>query len=125
MRGDIEKFGTGFFRIQAELQHLPELRFTLDSVHGFIRSGLDVIPGNKDTAQVRGLIINIEGDMSREEMQEKLKLIHSENFRMFYLLPSLSAEFIEMTIPNKPNSKNQRYRLTKKGKQMKNNLIKK
>ncbi len=137
LRGDIEKFGTGFFRIKAELQHSPELRFTLDSVYGFTRSRLKVNTIKKDTAQVaaqdtaqvtaqvRSLIINIEGDMSREEIQEKLKLTHRENFRKFYLLPTLSAELIEMTIPNKPNSKNQRYRLTKKGKQMKNKLMNK
>ncbi len=41
LRGDIEKFGTGFFRIQAELQNSPELSFVLESINGFTRCGLD------------------------------------------------------------------------------------
>ena len=40
LRGDIEKFGTGFFRIQAELQNSPELSFVLESINGFTRCGL-------------------------------------------------------------------------------------
>ena len=135
LRGDIEKFGTGFFRIQSELKNYPELRFIVESVNGFIRSRIEVKTKvtaqvtAQDTAQVTAQVIDListlEGEMTREEMQKKLKLTHRENFRKFYLLPTLSAELIEMTIPNKPNSKNQRYRLTIKGEQMKNKLIKK
>jgi ATP-dependent DNA helicase RecG len=122
LRGDIEKFGTGFFRIQSEMQNYPELGFTVESVNGFIRSGIDAKGTTtaqdtaQDTAQVVDLLSVLKGEMSREEIQKKLKLTHRENFRKFYLRPALLSELIEMTIPDKPNSKNQRYRLTQKGK---------
>jgi ATP-dependent DNA helicase RecG len=38
------------------------------------------------------------------------------NFRKNYLLPALKAGFLEMTIPGKPQSNKQRYRLTEEGK---------
>lgn len=57
--------------------------------------------------------------MDRKEMQEKLGLFHRENFRSNYLKPALEEGFIEMTIPNKPNSRLQKYRLTGIGKQVK------
>ena len=39
-----------------------------------------------------------------------LGLTDSKNFRERYLVPLLEAGKIEMTIPDKPNSKNQRYK---------------
>lgn len=53
LRGDIEKFGTGFYRIQSELKNSPELRFTLESLNGFVRSGLEATP--QDTTQDKTL----------------------------------------------------------------------
>ena len=50
--------------------------------------------------------------MDRQEIQEKLGLSHRENFRSNYLKPALEQGFIEMTIPNKPNSNLQKYQLT-------------
>jgi len=35
-----------------------------------------------------------------------------KSFRERYLLPALQAGLIEMTIPSKPNSREQKYRLT-------------
>jgi hypothetical protein len=60
--------------------------------------------------------------MDRQEIQDRLGLIHRENFRSNYLKPALEQGFIEMTIPDKPNSSLQRYRLTTLGKQLKNKL---
>ena len=41
---------------------------------------------------------------------EKLNLVHKPTFRKNYLNPALEAKLIERTIPDKPNSKNQKYR---------------
>ena len=48
-------------------------------------------------------------------MQQALGLTHMGHFRTMYLLPALQAGLIEMTIPDKPSSRNQRYRLTPEG----------
>ena len=48
-------------------------------------------------------------------MQEALDLKHRAHFNHIYLLPALRAGLIEMTIPGKPRSSRQRYRLTPAG----------
>lgn len=48
--------------------------------------------------------------MLREEIQEKLGLKDRKSFIQRYLKPALEAGLIEMTIPDKPTSRLQRYR---------------
>ncbi|MCK6615198.1 MAG: putative DNA binding domain-containing protein [Ignavibacteriaceae bacterium] len=67
------------------------------------------------TAQVKELLSVFTGEHSRLELQEKLSLAHRENFRKKYLQPALEQKLIELTIPDKPNSRKQKYRLTAKG----------
>lgn len=45
----------------------------------------------------------------RTQLMEKLGLKSREGFRRNYLRPALDRKLIEMTIPDKPNSRNQRY----------------
>jgi predicted transcriptional regulator len=54
--------------------------------------------------------------MTREEMQKQLRITNRKYFRENYLKPAIKSGLIEMTIPDKPNSRNQKYRLTQKGK---------
>ena len=56
--------------------------------------------------------------MSRKSLQKALGLKNDEYFRKAYLIPALSAGLIAMTIPDKPNSPLQRYRLTEKGRNL-------
>ena len=77
------------------------------------------------TPQVGQLIKAIDGTQSREELQEKLDLKDREHFRKSYLNEALLLELIEMSIPDKPNSRNQKYRLTPKGKALKEQMKKK
>ena len=53
--------------------------------------------------------------MSRAELQNAVKLIDRLNFRVGYLNPALQAGLIEMTMPDKPTSRHQRYRRTPAG----------
>jgi hypothetical protein len=57
----------------------------------------------------------MSGENSREEIQQRLHLQHRESFRLLYLQPALAAALIERTIPEKPNSRLQKYRLTAEG----------
>ena len=74
---------------------------------------------DKLTFRIVSLLIN---DMNRSELMNILGLKHSANFRENYLHPAIKQGLIEMTIPEKPKSKNQKYRLTEKGKKLKRKL---
>ncbi len=62
------------------------------------------------------LLMALRGEMSRKELQKALGLNNDEYFRKKYLLPALEMGLLARTIPNKPNSPLQKYRLTEKGK---------
>jgi len=53
--------------------------------------------------------------MTRSQIQSAVGLQGLANFRRLYLTPALKAGLIEMAMPNKPNSRLQKYRLTKIG----------
>jgi len=68
-------------------------------------------PTPQVTPQVKQLISVIKGAMSRDELQQALGLKDRKSFRERYLKPALEQGLIEMTIPEKPNSSLQKYRL--------------
>ncbi len=65
--------------------------------------------------EVRRLLLAVQGAMTGRELQDALHLRGRVNFRKKYLTPTLAAGLIAMTVPNKPNSRLQKYRLTPKG----------
>lgn len=68
------------------------------------------------TAQVVKLLASVASEAkSREALQEAAAISHREHFRKAYMEPLLAAGWIERTIPEKPTSRNQKYRLTAKG----------
>jgi ATP-dependent DNA helicase RecG len=68
------------------------------------------------TGQVSALLSAMkEGERSRKDLMDALQLRGRDNFEKLYLLPALQAGLIERTIPDKPNSRLQQYRLTAKG----------
>ncbi len=54
-----------------------------------------------------------DNTLSAAELMERLGLLHKPTFRKNYLNPALEQNLIERTIPDKPNSKNQKYRKCK------------
>jgi ATP-dependent DNA helicase RecG len=68
------------------------------------------------TTEVRHVLEAIRGEMTRRELQDAMSLKNDEHFRKAYLVPAVEAGVIEMTIPDKPNSRLQKYRITSKGK---------
>ena len=65
--------------------------------------------------EVMRLLLVCQGEMTRRQMQSRLSLKGDDNFRRLYLVPALEAGLIEMTIPDKPTSRMQKYRLTAAG----------
>ena len=55
--------------------------------------------------------------MTAAEIMRGLEMNHRPTLRDNYLHPALQAGLIEMTVPDKPNSRLQKYRLTEKGRQ--------
>jgi hypothetical protein len=49
-------------------------------------------------------------ELSAGEIMGRMGLKNRPAFRKTYLQPALNSRLIEMTIPEKPNSKNQKYR---------------
>ena len=74
------------------------------------------------SVQVEKLVSILTGEMGRSELQGLLLIKNRDYFRTDYLNPAISNGYIELTIPDKPNSQNQKYRLTAKGLALKNSL---
>lgn len=70
------------------------------------------------TGEVQRLLAVMVGEMKRRDIQEALALRHEDYFREAYLVPALTVGVIEMTIPGKPKSGKQKYRLTQKGRDL-------
>ena len=63
------------------------------------------------------LLQEVSGEMTGQDLRRALGLKNNPHFRRAYLIPALQAGLLEMTIPNKPRSKNQRYRLSRAGRE--------
>ena len=68
------------------------------------------------TEQVARLLVALGGQtLSLQELMQSLGLSHRPNFLALHLRPALVANLIQMTVPEKPNSRLQKYRLTQAG----------
>jgi Fic family protein len=89
-----------------------------------IRDAVTAVDAPQVTPQVERLLQVMVGAMSREELQRSLDLQDRKSFQLRYLRPALADDLIEMTIPGKPHSRLQQYRLTLKGKKLLARLLK-
>ena len=82
-------------------------------------AAVERLPEVDETASLAGprekLLLAISGDMSRQDFLTALGLRNLGNLRERYLKPCLHAGWIEMTLPDRPSSVNQRFRLTSAG----------
>lgn len=126
----MERRGSGLKKIIDETEKLPG--FTKEQKPEFYSTPSDfrVVLKNvnydlhtctvQDSAQVvqdkriMRLIEFCSIERSRQQMQEFMGIGSREYFRKKFLRPLLDAGQIKMTMPSKPNSKNQRYVKTKK-----------
>ena len=122
LAGFVESWGRGYEKIQGqfELANLPMPTFevarggvitTIQRANGDITP--PVAPPVAPPVKVILAVLE-EGELSVKEMMEHLGLSDKRNFKTNYLQPALSLGLVEMTIPDKPNSRLQRYRLVRK-----------
>jgi hypothetical protein len=69
------------------------------------------------TPEVKKMLSIMKGEMARSEIMSALGLTDEKHFREHYQKVCIRLGLIEMTIPDKPRSSKQKYRLTGKGKQ--------
>jgi Fic family protein len=91
------------------------IEFMLKMIHRAVVSFGTPEVAPEVTPEVKKMLLAISGEMSRKQIQEKLGLSDEKNFREAYQQPAVAANLIEMTIPDKPNSRLQKYRITPKG----------
>ena len=123
----IERMGTGTGDMIRRCREagLPEPEFSVsDGLVITLRRKAGEVTGEV-TGEVQKLILVCRVALSRKALQEALSLKGEENFRTLYLVPALTAALIEMTIPDKPRSSRQQYRLTAKGMALRAKLIQK
>ena len=63
------------------------------------------------------MLHTVNGEMSRAELMDALGLKDEKHFRIHYQQAALAAGVLEMTVPDKPQSRLQKYRLTAVGRQ--------
>ena len=73
------------------------------------------------TEQVKRLIFAVKDkELSIKQIMEKLTMKHRPTIVYDYIKPAINLNLIEQTIPEKPKSPNQKYRLTEKGRLFEN-----
>ena len=69
-----------------------------------------------DLGKIKLIVCSLNREiLRREELMTRMKLRSSSNYRDQYLYPAMAAGYVAMTLPDKPQSKNQKYYLTPKG----------
>ena len=84
-----------------------------------VQDGTQLVPSVEN---IDKLIVFCTEARSFGEMLAFMGLNDRTKFRRKYIRPLLETGILEQTIPEKPNSQNQKYRLTAKGFALKNNL---
>ena len=74
-------------------------------------------PTMSDDPITRLLLALQHGEATSHQIRESLGITHRPTFRDNYLYPAIKAKYVEYTLPDKPQSHLQKYRLTDKGRQ--------
>ena len=128
----IEAWGRGIERIFAACRNAdtpkPRIRFEtggLWSEFPFGKAYLKQVEGGREAAagpvtpevtpEVARLLAALTREMSRTEIMAALGLKDEKHFRERYQQAAVKLGLVEMTIPDKPRSQSQKYRLTALG----------
>lgn len=128
--GEVEKVGSGIKRMREAAKaagipapHFESTGFFTITYHKSAKTTEHELPtqlATQSTDPVERLLNLLQqGDLSAGALRSALGIKHRPNFRTNYLHPALKAGLIEYTIPDKPNSRLQKYRVTTLGKKIK------
>lgn len=93
------------------------------------KSGLDHISqphksaSYEDNPQLVRLVSALTSERGAAELREVLQIKHQTDLLRRYLRPAMDAGLIEYTIPDKPRSRLQKYRLTRRGHAVVENVL--
>lgn len=119
--------GSGFIRIRHALKDYPEVQFDIQEFQGGVMATFTLRQSElvtpqvapqvtpQVTPQVEQLMAVLQGEMTRQQLMDRLGLKDRKHFVASYLQPALTQGIIALTIPDKPNSRLQKYRLTQAG----------
>ena len=117
IESQIEKFQSEYYDAIARCHVTGDSTYFIEFMLSQIDKILDELPTQlkEDNEQlsetIKKLLDVMEYDIpyTSSSLMEKLELKSREGFRRNYLRPALELNLIRMTIPDKPNSRNQRY----------------
>ena len=128
LTGNIEKYGSGLIRIRKAMHDYPELSLNTQEISGGFMLTFAQVKVEKPesqpeesngtgqvTAEIARLLGVVHDEMSRQQLQDALALKSRDNFDRRYLKAAIELKLIEPTIPEKPSSRLQKYRLTQAG----------
>lgn len=121
LESQIEKFQDAYYEAIATCHRqgssttfiefmLEQIDQTLDEISTDIQEDDTEYP---ETIKKLLAAMEMNASYTRKELMDKIGLSSRANFSKNYLTPALEKHVIEMTIPDKPNSRNQKYRRTK------------
>ena len=91
----------------------PFIAFMLEIIHAALQTPT---VSDQVSDQVARLLAALRiGPKTAAELMAEMGLSHRPTFRKNYIRPALSAGLVEMTRPESPTAKDQKYRLTEKG----------
>ncbi len=108
-----------YYKVLGECDHSADsgkfIEFMLKAIYDALCEIVDTEQASEQvTEQVKKLLEFIDDkEYSTKELMKLLGLRHRPTFRDNYLLPALELGYIEMTIPDKPNSSKQKYKKVK------------
>lgn len=117
LESQIEKFQDDYYQAIADCHKAGNsdifIEFMLKQIDTVLEevSGRTVRGGEEITEYVKRLLEVMEDGIpyTSSAIMEKLGLKSKETFRKNYLNPAMKLHLVEMTIPDKPRSRNQRY----------------
>ncbi len=127
----IEQWGTGFQKLSEELKEYPEIELKINEPGlsfqiQFIKKDYQSEKGGDQAGTKLGLspeqakkALNLfTNPITNVDLMKEFGVKNRTKFRRKYIKPFMREELIGMTIPDKPNSPDQQYVITEKGKKL-------